>query len=361
MYALAPASSTAPGGGGPAVRFLSGDGCSIVWRQKIVHEEGTLTLHGHLRNRLITVFGGTGFIGRHLVRRLAARGARIRVISRNVSRGRHLQPMGHVGQIVVERADIHSDRGVEAAVRGSTGIVNLIGILHESGRQTFEAVHAALPGRIARAATTIGADRMLQVSALGADAGSTSAYARSKAEGECAVLEAFPGATVFRPSVVIGPEDGFFNRFAAIARISPALPLIGGGKTRFQLVYVGDVADAMTAVLQRDEARGTTFELGGPRVYTFEELMRYMLEVVGRRRFLVPISFDLAALMARFLELLPEPPLTRDQVELLKHDNVVSKGAKALADLGVPPTPIELVVPDYLTRYRANAARVAEL
>ena len=319
-----------------------------------------MTLHGHLRNRLITIFGGTGFIGRHLVQRLAARGARIRVISRNVSRGRHLQPMGHVGQIVVAQADLRSEEGVAAAMRGSVGVINLIGILHEGGRQTFEAVHAELPGRIARAASAIGAERMLQMSALGADAGSKSAYARSKADGERAVREAFPDATIFRPSVVVGPEDGFFNRFAAMARLLPALPLIGGGRTRFQLVYVGDVADAMAAALEDDEARGATYELGGPRVYTFEELMRYMLEVVGRRRLLVPISFDLAALQARFLEFLPEPPLTRDQVLLLKQDNVVSQGAKTLADLGVLPTPIELVVPDYLTRYRANAARVAQ-
>jgi uncharacterized protein YbjT (DUF2867 family) len=319
-----------------------------------------LTLHGHLRNRLITIFGGTGFIGRHLVQRLAARGARIRVISRNVSRGRYLQPMGHVGQIVIERADIHSDEGAQAAMRGSTGVINLIGILHESGRQTFETVHAELPGRLAGAAAAIGAERMLQMSALGADAGSTSAYARSKAAGERVVREAFPDATIFRPSVVVGPEDGFFNRFAAMARLSPALPLIGGGKTRFQLVYVGDVADALAAVLERDDARAATYELGGPRVYTFEELMRYMLEVVGRRRLLIPISFDLAAMQARAFEFLPEPPLTRDQVELLKQDNVVSDGAKTLADLDVAPTPIELVVPDYLTRYRANA-RVARL
>jgi uncharacterized protein YbjT (DUF2867 family) len=319
-----------------------------------------LTLHGHLRNRLITIFGGTGFIGRHLVQRLAARGARIRVISRNVSRGRHLQPMGHVGQIVVAQADLHSEEGVAAAMRGSVCVINLIGILHEGGRQTFEAVHTELPGRIARAAAAIGAEHMLQMSALGADAGSKSAYARSKAEGERAVREAYPDATIFRPSVVVGPEDGFFNRFAAMARLLPALPLIGGGKTRFQLVYVGDVADAMAAALERDDARGATYELGGPRIYTFEELMRYMLEVVGRRRLLVPISFDLATLQARVLEYLPEPPLTRDQVLLLKQDNVVSQGAKTLADLGVAPTPIELVVPDYLTRYRANAARVAQ-
>jgi len=318
-----------------------------------------LYLHGHMRNRLITILGGTGFIGRHLVRRLAVRGARIRVISRSPARGRHFQPMGNVGQIVVQPGDLRTEEGLQRALAGSSAVVNLIGILYESGRQTFEAVHAELPGRIAWAAGAIGAERMIQMSALGADAQSASAYARSKAAGEQAVRDAFPGATIFRPSVVVGPEDGFFNRFASMARFALFLPLIGGGKTRFQPVFVGDVADAMVAALERDDARGRTFELGGPRVYSFEELMRYTLEVVGRRRLLLPIPFKQARLLGRVLELLPVPPLTRDQVKLLKRDNVVAPDALTLADLDLTPTPIELVVPDYLTRYRANAARVA--
>jgi uncharacterized protein YbjT (DUF2867 family) len=312
-----------------------------------------------VRNRLITVFGGTGFIGRHLVRRLAARGARVLVTSRNPSRGGHLQPMGRVGQIVVERVDLASDQALARALAGASGVVNLIGMLHETRRRRFEEVHGALPGRIARAAADAGIERMVQLSAIGADPDSASAYARSKAEGERRVREALPSAVIVRPSIVIGPEDSFFNRFAEMARWLPALPLIGGGKTLFQPVYVGDVADAIVAGLQRPDAAGQTYELGGPQVYSFAELMRYMLDVLGRRRLLVPVSFGMAALKARFFELLPVPPLTRDQVELLKTDNVVADGAKGLADLGLAPTPIELIVPEYLARYRAGPARMA--
>ncbi len=312
-----------------------------------------------MRNRLITIFGGTGFIGGHVVRRLAARGARLRVISRDPAHGARLQPMGNVGEIVIERADLGSEAGLGRVMQGTFAIINLIGILYETRRQTFQAMHAELPGRIARAAAAAGVQRLVQISAIGADPGSASAYARSKAAGERAVREAFPQATILRPSIVVGPKDGFFNRFAAMARLSPALPLIGGGRTRFQPVYVGDVADAIVAALVRDDARGRTYELGGPQVYSFAELMRYMLGVIGRRRLLVPISFELAMMQARVLELSPVPPLTRDQVELLKTDNVVATDAATLGDLGVTPTPIELVVPEYLARFRASPARIA--
>jgi uncharacterized protein YbjT (DUF2867 family) len=310
-----------------------------------------------MRNRLITIFGGTGFIGGHVVRRLAARGARLLVISRDPAHGARLQPMGNVGQIVVERADLGSEEALGRAIDGAFAVINLIGILYETRRQTFRAVHAELPGRIAKLAAAAGVQRLVQVSAVGADLDSASAYARSKAEGERAVREAFPRATILRPSIVVGPRDGFFNRFAAMARLLPALPLIGGGRTRFQPVYVGDVADAIVAALERDDAPGRTFELGGPKVYSFAELMRYMLQVIGRRRLLVPISFELAMLLARLLELAPAPPLTRDQVELLKTDNVVEGDALTL-DLGITPTPIELVVPEYLALYRAAAALI---
>ena len=313
-----------------------------------------------MRNRLITIFGGTGFIGRYVVRRLAAQHARIRVVSRDWGvHGRDLQPMGAVGQIVGGPLDLRNQDALAETFAGNHAVINLIGILYETRRQQFAEVQAALPGRIARAARAAGVQRLVQISAIGADPGSSSAYARSKAEGEQAARAAFPEATVIRPSIVIGPEDGFFNRFAAMARLLPALPLIGGGETRFQPVYVGDVAAAIVAALEREEARGQTYELGGPQVYSFAELMRYMLEVIGRKRMLVPLSFDLARLQARVLEKLPVPPLTTDQVELLKTDNVVGSDARTLADLGIAPTPIELVVPDYLARYRARPAQRA--
>jgi uncharacterized protein YbjT (DUF2867 family) len=315
-----------------------------------------------MRNRLFTIFGGTGFIGRYVVGRLADRGARIRVVSRSPStHGHHLQPLGAVDQIVVQSADLESEAGLGQVVDGAAGVVNLIGILYETKRQRFDEMHGALPGRIAAAARTAGVERLVQISAIGADAASASAYARSKAEGERRVRDAFPDATILRPSIVIGPEDGFFNRFAALARLLPALPLIGGGETRFQPVYVGDVAQAVVAALERNDCLGQTYELGGPQTYTFAELMRYMLEVLGRRRLLPTVPFDVASLQARFLELLPAPPLTRDQVELLKVDNVVSAGASDLGTLGVTATPIELIVPQYLARYRARPTRMARL
>jgi uncharacterized protein YbjT (DUF2867 family) len=315
-----------------------------------------------MRNRLFTIFGGTGFIGRYLVGRLADCGARVRVISRSPrTHGHHLQPLGRVDQIVVDSADLDSEDSLRRVVAGTAGVVNLIGILHETGRQKFAEVQGALPGRIAGAAAAEGVARLVQISAIGADAASASAYARSKAEGERRVREAFPDATILRPSIVIGPEDGFFNRFASLARMLPALPLIGGGETRFQPVYVGDVAQAVVAALERDDGRGQIYELGGPQIYTFAELMRYMLEVVGRRRLLPTVPFGVAMALARFLELLPDPPLTRDQVELLKVDNVASPEMPGLQALDITPTPIELIAPQYLSRYRAGPARVARL
>jgi NADH dehydrogenase len=311
-----------------------------------------------MRNRLFTIFGGTGFIGRYVVERLADRGARMLIVSRSPrSHGQHLQPLGSVDQIVVRGADLSSEAALRQAVAGADGVINLIGILYETGRQQFAEIHGALAGRIAAAAQAEGAGRMVQISAIGADPGSASGYARSKAEGERRVREAFPSATILRPSIVIGPEDSFFNRFAALARILPGLPLIGGGETLFQPVYVGDVAQAVVAALERDDAPGKTYELGGPRIYSFAELMRYMLEVLGRRRLLIKVPFGVATLQARFLELLPEPLLTRDQVELLKHDNVVSPGMPGFEALGITPTPIELIVPQYLARHRAEPVR----
>jgi len=307
--------------------------------------------------RLITIFGGAGFIGRHLVRKLAAADWRIRVVTRSPGLAGHLQPTGDVGQIVIQPLDNLDEPAIRRLVQGSTAVVNLIGILYETSRQRFDEIHGELPARIARAATDAGVSRAVHVSAIGADETSSSAYARSKAKGEATLREAFASAAILRPSIVVGPEDDFFNRFAGMARLLPALPLIGGGKTQFQPIYVGDVADAVMAALHQDSAAGKTYEIGGPQVYSFEDLLRYMLDVIGKRRLLVDLPFGLASLQARILELLPVPPLTRDQVELLKTDNVVADDALTLADLGLVPTPIELIVPSYLGRHRDQGER----
>ncbi len=304
-----------------------------------------------MRDEIVTIFGGAGFIGRHLVRRLAARGATLRVATRSPNSAGHLLPMGDPGQIVLVRF-AEDEMTLAKLVEGASAVVNLVGILFERRAGDFERVHAVLPGRIGAAARAAGVGRLVHLSAIGADPASASLYARSKAQGEAAVRAAFPEAVILRPSIVFGPEDGFFNRFAAMARIAPALPLVGGGTTRFQPVYVGDVAEAILAGLERPEAAGRTYELGGPKVYTFKELLEYVLRVTGRRRLLLPLPFPLARLQARLLELLPNPPLTRDQVTLLERDNVVSPGAAGLAELGITPTPLEVVVPDYLAAYR---------
>jgi len=302
--------------------------------------------------RLITVFGGSGFIGRYLVQRLARHGWLIRVAVRHPAQALFLKPLGDVGQITPVPASLRHEGSIRAAVAGSDAVVNLVGILYQRGRQGFAEIHAEGARRVAEAARAAGAERLVQMSALGADPSSPSDYARSKAAGEAAAAAAFPGASIVRPSVVFGPEDNFFNRFAAMARYSPVLPLIGGGRTRFQPVYVGDVADALLRIVEDPTCAGRTYELGGPQVYTFRELMELTLETTCRDRWLIPVPFWLASLQAAFLELLPSPPLTRDQVRLLQRDNVVSPGTPGLAELGIAPTAAEIIIPTYLDIYR---------
>jgi NADH dehydrogenase len=304
-----------------------------------------------------TVFGGSGFVGRYVVRALARAGTRVRIAVRRPEGAGFLRPMGAVGQITPVAANVRDDDSVRAAVADSRVVVNLVGILYERGRQTFEEVHVRGAQRIARAAAVAGAERLIHVSAIGADARSPSAYGRSKARGEASVREAFPGVTILRPSIVFGPEDDFFNRFAMLARLAPALPLIGGGRTRFQPVFVGDVAAAVAACLDRAESAGKLYELGGPRVYAFRDLLAYVLEQTGRRRLLAPLPFAAAELQAFFLELLPVPPLTRDQVRMLRRDNVAAAAALGLADLGIEPNALEAIVPEYLQRYRRGGGR----
>lgn len=307
-----------------------------------------------MQGQLVTVFGASGFIGRNIVRELAARGARVNAVCLDAERAKFLRPMGSVGQVTPMRADVIDPAAVARAVAGADVVINLVGILYPSGRHSFDAVQATAPGTIAKAAAAAGAKAMIHVSAIGADANSRSVYARSKAAGEAAVRAAFPSATILRPSIVFGPDDSFFNRFAAMALVSPALPLFGGGTTKFQPVYVDDVADAAMAVLDRPDAAGQTYELGGSTVYTFRQLMALMLAEIQRKRCLVSVPYWLASLKAAFLELLPVPPFTRDQVELLKHDNVVAPDAKTLADLGIEPTPLEIVLPTYLDKFRVG-------
>jgi NADH dehydrogenase len=304
---------------------------------------------------LITIFGGSGFLGRHLVRALAKRHYRIRVAVRRPDLTGHLQPLGRVGQIHAVQANIRHAGSVAAAVRDADAVVNLVGILFERGRQRFETVHAFGAEQVALAATARGA-RMIQISAIGADANSPSAYGRTKAQGEQAVLAAAPEATIFRPSIMFGPEDDFFNKFAALARMLPALPLIGGGTMRFQPVFVGDVAEAIARTVDGDAKAGTIYEVGGPEVHTFKELLEYVLAVTGRRRLLVPVPFAIARLQAMVLQFMPKPLLTPDQVEMLQTDNVVSEQAeheaRTLRGLGIDPVTMETIVPSYLWRFR---------
>jgi NADH dehydrogenase len=305
---------------------------------------------------LVTVFGGSGFLGRHVIRALARRDYRIRVGVRRPDLAGHLQPLGKVGQIHAVQANLRYPASVQAAARGASVIVNLVGILSESGAQTFDAVQAKGAETMARAASEIGA-RVVHVSAIGADAASTSRYARAKAAGEAAVLAASPSATIIRPSVVFGPEDHFTNRFAGLARISPVLPLIGGGLTKLQPVYAGDIATAVANAVDGKTRPGATYELGGPEVMTMREIIEIILKITHRNSMLVSLPFPIAKLKAAFLQFAPgDLKLTPDQVELLRSDNVVSDAAKAagltLEGLGITPDSLEAVAPSYLWRFR---------
>jgi NADH dehydrogenase len=316
-------------------------------------------------DRIITVFGGSGFIGRHLIRALTRNGWRVRVATRRPDLAFYLQPLGNVGQVNAVQANIRYPDSLAQALRGAEAAVNLVGILAPWGKQTFDNVQAEGAAAVARAAQAAGISNFLHVSAIGADAHSASAYARSKAAGEAATLKAIPSAKILRPSVVFGPEDQFFNRFAAMAQKMPVLPLIGGGGTKLQPVFVGDVAEAGSRLLNGAGAAGATYELGGPAIKTLREIMEFVLATIHRERGLASLPFGVAGAIGAVSEtvnklllgLIPaEFTLTRDQVELLRHDNVVSQKAiaegRTLAGLGLTPESIEAVVPAYLYRYR---------
>ncbi|HEY5794219.1 MAG TPA: complex I NDUFA9 subunit family protein [Bosea sp. (in: a-proteobacteria)] len=314
--------------------------------------------------QLVTVFGGSGFAGRHVVRALAKRGYRVRVAVRRPDLAGFLQPLGVVGQIHAVQANLRYPDSVAAAVKGADAVVNLVGILQEGGRQSFASVQANGARAVALASAAAGIGRVVHVSAIGAARDARSLYARSKAEGEAAVQAAVPGAVILRPSIMFGPEDGFFNRFASLARMLPVLPLVGGGETKFQPVFVGDVAEAVARAVDGGVASGV-YELGGPEVKSFRELVAYICAVTDRKPLLVSLPFPLARIQARLLEivntltlgLLPGAlMLTRDQVTLLESDNVVSAAAvaegRSFEALGIAPVSAEAIVPSYLWRFR---------
>jgi NADH dehydrogenase len=306
---------------------------------------------------LVTVFGGGGFIGRHIVQRLAAAGHSIRIAGRDTERAARLCTMGGVGQITPVAASITDEASSARAVAGADIVINLVGILFESRAGDFLRIQAEGAGRVARLAAAAGAKQFLHLSAIGADAASPSLYAQTKAAGEAAVLAAFPDAIILRPSVVFGPDDQFFNRFAGLAALLPFMPVVAG-ETRFQPVYVGDVADAAMAALRDPAASGKVFELGGPRVMSMRQVLRYILDVTGRRRPMIALPDGLVRLQARLGELLPTPPLTRDQLILLGKDNVVSPNALGFQALGIEPKAVEAIVPGYLARFRVGGQRV---
>jgi len=303
-----------------------------------------------------TVFGGSGFIGRYVVKRLTHKGFVVRVAVRDPERALFLKPMGAVGQVVPLYASLTDEATVHRAVDGADLVINLVGWLAEQRPGEFQQIHAEGAGRVARLSAAAGVARLAHVSAIGADPGATSRYAASKGAGEAMVREAFVGATILRPSLVFGPEDHLFNRFASMARVMPFMPVICGD-TRFQPVYVGDVADAVMAALARPDAAGAVYELGGPRIWRFRELLAYILEETGRRRRMVDVPMGLARIQARIMELLPGQPMTRDQLLLLQSDNVVGPEMPGLHELGVVATPVELVVPTYLRRFQSGGGR----
>ncbi|RWM15708.1 MAG: complex I NDUFA9 subunit family protein [Mesorhizobium sp.] len=305
--------------------------------------------------KLVVVFGGSGFVGRHVVRALARRGYRIRVACRRPDLAGHLQPLGNVGQIQPVQANVRVRWSVDRAVQGADHVVNLVAILHESGRQKFTSLHEFGARAVAEAARALGAG-LTHISALGADLNAQSEYARTKALGEKAILETISDAVILRPSINFGPEDRFFNRFANMARYSPVLPLIGGGQTKFQPVYVGDVAEAVARSVDGKVQGGRIYELGGPQVLTFKECMQEMLTITDRKRLLVSVPWWLANMQASILGLLPNPLLTKDQVLQLRQHNIVSEAAirenRTLAGLDIQPQSISSILPSYLWRYR---------
>lgn len=306
------------------------------------------------KQKIAVIFGGSGFLGRYIAKDLAEAGYAVKIISRHPEKATQIKTAAQAGQIHLSRGNINNEKDIEKGVKNADLVINLTGILYQTRKQRFAAVHARGAERIAKAARAAEVERFIHVSALGVEHAANSSYARSKLNGEKAVIAAFPSATILRPSIIFGSEDNFFNMFAKIATFSPILPLIGGGKTRFQPVYAGDIAELLVKIIDDEKTFGKIIEIGGPKIYSFKELMQFILSTIGRKKLLVTLPFSLAKLNAAFMEILPRPILTRDQVNLLKSDNVVTDKSDIFKSLGITPKTINEIVPQYLARFKKN-------
>lgn len=304
-----------------------------------------------MKNKIITILGGSGFVGRHVVQRLARRGDLLKIGCRDINHAMHLLPMGNPGQIRLIPTNVRDEASARQAIKGSDCVINLVGILFEKNKQTFQSVHVEAAQRIARICKEEGVQNLVHLSALGAAKESSSNYAKTKAEAEEAIISKFPDAVIFRPGLIYGAEDRFFNRFAKLATMMPFLPLINGGKTKFQPVFVGDVAKAVVEAVIKD-VRSQIFELGGPSAYSFKELMQVMMEVIDRRRLLIPVPSTVAYGIGLVAQVLPEPFITIDQLRLLTSDSILTGAKPGLSTLGIEPKAIEAILPTYLHRFR---------
>ena len=302
--------------------------------------------------KVACIFGASGFIGRHLIRRLTKKDFRIIAVTRSPYLHGHLKPLGNPGQIDLEKVNLFDEEKLRILVKSSDVVINLVGILYETNKQKFEDIHAKFPDLLSKLCSELNVKKLVHISALGINETVSSKYMQSKLKGEKNIINNFNRSVILRPSVIFGPEDKFFNQFASIAEFFPVLPLIGGGLTYFQPIYVGDIAKSIMAVLEKEEINNNIFELGGPQIFTFKELMKILLNEINKKRFLVPIPFLFAKFQAKILQLLPKPLLTTDQVEMLKYDNIVTNKYPTLKDLKINPKTIESVLPDYIWRFR---------
>jgi NADH dehydrogenase len=302
--------------------------------------------------KVICIFGASGFIGRHLIRRLTKKDFRIIAVTRSPYLHGYLKPLGNPGQIDLEKVNLFDEERLRILIKNSDMVINLVGILCETKNQKFDDIHVKFPDLLSKLCSELNIEKLAHISALGINETVSSQYMQSKLKGEKNITKNFNRSAILRPSVIFGPEDKFFNQFASLAEFFPALPLIGGGLTYFQPIYVGDIAKSIVAVLEKEEINNNIYELGGPQTLTFKELMEILLKQTKRKRFLVPIPFSLAKFQARVLQLLPKPLLTTDQVEMLKYDSIVSNNYPTLKDLKINPKTIESVLPDYIWRFR---------